>query len=418
MNTPWPNQVAVGEIIKYNVVADLQNVTGAAFTLSYPTNLTLVATDPITLPGVFTNESVNISTTGKLVYVGYNQASGGNPVEVESGSGIVLFTASFTTASTGNGALTFSEDGFSMMPPSGPSNLVYTNSMTDGSVKVIDLPSLTWTDGAGPYSAGYPHDFTLTVNNPLSGGTFSATEIAFNLPTGATVNYWDGDSYEPLTGKITISPLNPDGIDKDFKFTITFTDSGEKTVSVRLEDPSSVPVGYDLATLDKMISVGATYSVLGEISMQGRTFRGNVPVLLTKLDLPLYGPFPGTTVAQLGTNLTISNLPTGTYEFTTSQARYLNITATLDKQFALGANHTLPALELKGGNVQNAGSSQDKIDVDDASLIGTWYGQSITTDPDANFDGKVNILDLALVGGNFGLTSATAYASWTPVTLP
>jgi len=30
----------------------------------------------------------------------------------------------------------------------------------------------------------------------------------------------------------------------------------------------------------------------------------------------------------------------------------------------------------------------------------------------------VNILDLALVGGNFGLTSATAYTSWSPVTLP
>jgi len=323
----------------------------------------------------------------------------------------VLFTASFTATPTGSGTLTFSEDGFSMMPPSGPSNLVYTNAMTDGSVKVIVLPTLTWTDGAGPYSVGYPHEFTLTVNNPTTGGTFSATEIAFDLPTGATVNYWDGDSYEPLTGKITISPLNPDGIDKDFKFTITFTDSGEKTVSVRLEDPSSVPVGYDLATLDKMISVGATYSVLGEISMQGRTFRGNVPVLLTKLDLPLYGPFPGTTVAQLGTNLTISNLPSGSYEFTTSQARYLNITAALDKQFTLGtANYTLPALMLRGGDVVD----DEAIDVNDASLIGTWYGQTGDRDADANFDLWVNIQDLALVGGNYNLTSATAYASWTP----
>ena len=421
MNTPWPNQVAVDEIIKYNVVADLQNVTGAAFTLSYPTNLTLVATDPITLPGVFTNESVNISTTGKLVYIGYNQASEGNPVGVESGSGIVLFTASFTATSTGSGALTFSEDGFSMMPPSGPSNLVYTNAMTDGSVTVIDLPTLTWTDGSGPYSVGYPHDFTLTVNNPDSGGTFSATEIAFTLPTGATVNYWDGDSYEPLIGNFTIGELPANGENKAYNFQITFDSDGSKSLTVRLVDTTPEP-DFDLASIGVNISVGATYSVLGEISMQGRTFRGNVPVLLTKLDVPVYGPFPGTTVAQLGTNLTISNLPSGSYEFTTSQARYLNITADLDKQFTLGtANHILPALMLRGGNVVDTGEGviPNKVDLSDAGLIGGAYGTSgnpLEIPADANFDGRVNILDLALVGGNYELTSADY--DWSPVTLP
>jgi hypothetical protein len=35
-------------------------------------------------------------------------------------------------------------------------------------------------------------------------------------------------------------------------------------------------------------------------------------------------------------------------------------------------------------------------------------------DGDVNFDGKVNIQDLALVGGNYRLTSADVYGSWVP----
>jgi hypothetical protein len=70
---------------------------------------------------------------------------------------------------------------------------------------------------------------------------------------------------------------------------------------------------------------------------------------------------------------------------------------------------------LRGGNVVDNELDKDVINTNDASLIGTYYGQSITTDPDANFDGKVNIFDLALVGGNFGLTSVTAYdLEWIP----
>jgi hypothetical protein len=32
---------------------------------------------------------------------------------------------------------------------------------------------------------------------------------------------------------------------------------------------------------------------------------------------------------------------------------------------------------------------------------------------DCNFDGIVNVQDLAMVGGNYGLTSAAAYSAWT-----
>jgi len=69
---------------------------------------------------------------------------------------------------------------------------------------------------------------------------------------------------------------------------------------------------------------------------------------------------------------------------------------------------------LRGGNVDN----DEEIGLADAGIIGGVYGS--TGDPqlitaDANFDGRVNILDLALVGGNYLLTTATAYTSWAPL---
>jgi hypothetical protein len=73
---------------------------------------------------------------------------------------------------------------------------------------------------------------------------------------------------------------------------------------------------------------------------------------------------------------------------------------------------TLSRLELKGGNAK---WSDNSIDILDAVLVGTTFGASGSSyDGDVNFDGKVSIQDLALVGGNYGLTSAVAYGAWVP----
>ena len=41
-------------------------------------------------------------------------------------------------------------------------------------------------------------------------------------------------------------------------------------------------------------------------------------------------------------------------------------------------------------------------------------GSYIAYDADINNDGKVDIFDLAMVAGNYGLTSALAYGEWLP----
>jgi len=75
------------------------------------------------------------------------------------------------------------------------------------------------------------------------------------------------------------------------------------------------------------------------------------------------------------------------------------------------SNRTLSALWLRGGN---AIWTDNEIDLDDASKVGTDWGSVANPDGNVNFDGIVNIQDLALVGGNFTLNAANAYAGWAP----
>ena len=151
------------------------------------------------------------------------------------------------------------------------------------------------------------------------------------------------------------------------------------------------------------------YTVEGEISMQGRVARNTEDVIT--LDGYMLDDFTADSLDKLGINYTLSNVLTGEYTITTNQPRYLNITADLDKTITLISNRTLPALWLRGGN---AIWTNNEIDLDDANKVGTDWGKITDPDGNVNFDGIVNIQDLALVGGNYGLTSAGTYGSWLP----
>lgn len=402
--TPWVNQVVSGQNITYVVKANLRNVKGAEFTLNFPSNLGYFSSTP---GAVFDNESVTPGT-GTLLFKLYNLASA-----AVNGDNVTLFTVTFTANATGSANLTFdaATDKFSMVPTTAvaPSTNVYANALTNGTVNVITLPTLSWVDAFPTYAAGFPQEFTLKVNNPITGGIFTATELGFDLPAGATLKYWDGDSYEMQIGNFVIGALTPNGLDSIYQFQITFANAGSPSTTVNLLDTGAITT---LASVTKVSTVNANFSVTGTVSMQGRTFRGGVNVVLTALNLAPYGPFPGETTNFLSDNLVITNVAAAEYEFTTNQPRYLNVNDTLDKHFTItNANVILPALELKGGN---AIWTDNVIDVLDASEVGTHYGLPDNIDADVNFSGKVDIFDLALVGGNYNLTSATAYDSWLP----
>lgn len=148
------------------------------------------------------------------------------------------------------------------------------------------------------------------------------------------------------------------------------------------------------------------------ISIQGVMDRGGIGVAL--------GPgqqfgmvYPGTTDDLLGNNLTLAAVVLDTYRITTNHARVLNVTADLNKTFTLAAGTTtVPALRLVAGN---AAWTDNVINLGDYTAVCGAYGDpSLNEDADVNYDTRVDLRDLALVVGNWGLTSQTAYAAWLP----
>ena len=151
----------------------------------------------------------------------------------------------------------------------------------------------------------------------------------------------------------------------------------------------------------------------GSFDLQGRTNRGGVPVTLSVGQYASQGPYTVPTTNVSGNNLAFTNVAMDVYTVSTNQAHYLNISPEMGRQIALLASgNVLPPLRLIGGN---AVWTNYEIDIYDVALVSGEIGKTVfDADADINGDGKVDIFDLALVAGNYGMTSAVAYAGWTP----
>jgi len=151
--------------------------------------------------------------------------------------------------------------------------------------------------------------------------------------------------------------------------------------------------------------------------MQGRYNRGGVTITL----IGDYGS-TATSLNQMGANIFFDVAEDVVYTLHTEQERYLNIQEDLQVTVSFSSENSSFDLYLFSGNahpalvyVPSLGISVDIIDISDASIVGGAYGTGdITSAGDVNFDGRVNIQDLALVGGNYGVTSADAYGGWAP----
>lgn len=149
------------------------------------------------------------------------------------------------------------------------------------------------------------------------------------------------------------------------------------------------------------------------VSIQGVMDRGGIEVALARGVNYGMGPYPGTTENIPGNNLTFQSVVADSYRITTNQERVLNVTVELNKTFTLASGATtVPALRLAAGN---AVWTDNVIDVHDLTAVNGAFGDAnLNPDADVNFDNFVDGRDLALVGGNWGLTSAVAYAAWLP----
>lgn len=317
-----------------------------------------------------------------------------------------------------------------------PDRILQTYSST---ANVYTKPTLTSTDITGPYLAGVPKDFHMTVDNPATGGNFGNSiyyvftiadaelediaSLSCEITPGSPTTIELTDTGDNLVGRVGYGTAGfPMPADQTWENTCTvkFVTAKSYNFTVDMVDnPSGGPANDRLLVRFQATAVvNGGFDITGTFSMQGRVTRGGIPVTLTWTGTGWTYSKGANTVDELVNNFQVTVTYGGGYIITTNQPRYLNLTEDSEKTITVNDAKTLNALMLRGGNVKNEDESLDKIDINDASLIGTNYGHTGDDVADANFDLRVNIQDLALVGGNFDLTSATAYDSWLPVTLP
>ena len=166
-------------------------------------------------------------------------------------------------------------------------------------------------------------------------------------------------------------------------------------------------------------TVEAAGDVLATVSMQGRIARDNAVMKFWQSSAE---KFSATSLDKMVNNLSFLTVPDGTYTVTIAKPGYLSLLSTLGKTAAFSSGHrTLNSLELKGGDADG----NNVITVLDAEAIGSDYGYTGGANTsgkftDINSSGLVDIYDLALMGGNYELssvvtTSANPYYNWSPL---
>lgn len=291
---------------------------------------------------------------------------------------------------------------------------------------VYDPPTLSSTTISGPFMSGEEEEFSVNLTNPSTG--IETNVYVVITMTGVTPDdidslmYWEvQDSswhdlsyeYDEGTSEMTIRFGPAEGflmskgynVDALFKVVFDTNDNFEINYEAALYDYDSDPDRSLTEMVPGTAVVYANFDITGTVSMQGRTVRSGVPMTLSGI----YDDYSVSSTNLASFNVSFVDVIADTYEITTLQPRYLNVTTEIEKLVLVSGEYVIPALELKGGN---ADWTDNEINISDASKVGTHYGQSGDQDADVNFDEKVNVQDLALVGGNFDLTSEEAYADW------
>ena len=277
---------------------------------------------------------------------------------------------------------------------------------------VYSAPVITSTDLAGPYHVGVESTVHLTITNPSPiPGPFT---LQFSLPAGTVITY-AGNPYTCLASGCPFIPVSLPVASNELPFGITFSAPFSGTISATLYDSDWLPQPRALATLTVSAAAYQYFTVTGSVTVDQTSaftaYYTGVPVRLTKVETPAAGPYNATTSAPGGTNLQFNDVMAGTYVITTHMPRVLNLDTAMNRTIEISANRVISALNLICGN---AVWSDNVINILDATKIGNQYGQNGNLDGDVNFDGKVNIGDLSIVGWNWYKYSSNEYASWIP----
>jgi len=166
------------------------------------------------------------------------------------------------------------------------------------------------------------------------------------------------------------------------------------------------PGGISDVTVSIYDPASTTFNLGTQILLQGRSDSSNTCMNL------------GSGIVKCMTDkwgyLTLDNMPSGSYVVRVSKLGYIDLPATLNKTLVVNAGKTkVNLLTLIAGDADN----NEVINLADAVAVANDFGHSggaiVNPLTDINADGKVDLLDLAIVALNYNKTSS-AYNSWKP----
>ncbi len=434
------NSIEYPDQFTLDVFADLVSVWGAEVNINFPSSHLSIVENGLVSYGVFDFETFE-QTAGTIFFRGDQRALMDGEYEVPPGgpleTQVKLLSITFDSLDFGKDlTLDFGEVNFVFAYQGmdvGASNNVYPSSLTGfDNFQIIALPQISTdlVDHKLITSSGIEETFKIILTNPAEGGEFDHLQINFTLNNAEAENiyrfeFFDNGEWKPfqfendglgnvignlgIEGGVSLQP----GETKPVDVRVVFQDSGTWVMDLLLEDMNS-SWALDQFAFDIEISLG-NLNVFGTVFMQGRRERSGVLISLVSdplPGLPDQGTVSITSNDLMENNIWFDAVNPGRYQVTVQQPRYLNITPALAKTIDFDSDYTFSmALWLYAGDAND----DDKIDISDASIVGSQYGVGgINDSGDVNFDNRVNIQDLALVGGNYRLDSASAYAGWTP----
>jgi hypothetical protein len=187
--------------------------------------------------------------------------------------------------------------------------------------------------------------------------------------------------------------------------TITFEFSGSGTSALDLSDViMSNQDGLSLEPVevsDGYLHAQGTVCAHGVVQLQGRP--GAWDGVTVTLDAGPAGPY--TQQTDTDGSWEICSITEGTYDVTVEIARYLGSELT-SHSLTSGSNYDLGTVRLLGGDITDGdtGTGDGVIDIFDATLLGGDFNVGSDPRTDINDDAFTNILDAAILGGNWQKT--------------